>query len=516
MRATLFTAIVVLCFAGASPSAFQARPTADSGQSGSVEARALKIIVIAGEDAVNIIQQKTAVSPIVEVRDRNDLPVAGALVSFAIGGGHNAAFGGGLQTLTVTTNAAGRAAAIGLTPTSSGAVQINVTAAFQGQTATATITQANFTTAAQAAQAAKVPGSGGTSGATGTAGATTGTAAGAAAGTAGGLSGAGVGAIVGGAAAGGLLALKAASGGSDSGSDPAPGGSGNPPPSQPPTAACRFTAAPTSFNARSQGDSMFVAVTVEPDGCQPRTWSATSNASFITINPATTFPSTGTGRFELLVMQNIAGSARTGTVTAADQTVSVTQTARCSFTASPRVLNFPAGGGQAVVNVSAEPQGCDESSWRVTNLPSFITVSATGGTGTGSITATAQPNLNPLLRTDVVGVAGELVQILQAGSASACVAQERSGGDIAETRTIDLGRSSGTFLFSYETSVDTPDRMLVSYQGSPLFDTGCVALGSARAQPLTYAGTATTVTIQVMPNCSGGSRSSWFFKVSCP
>ncbi len=66
----------------------------------------LRIVVIEGEDAVNIIQQKTAVAPIVEVRDRNDQPVAGAIVRFAIHGGR-ATFGGA-QTLTVTTNAVGR------------------------------------------------------------------------------------------------------------------------------------------------------------------------------------------------------------------------------------------------------------------------------------------------------------------------------------------------------------------------------------------------------------------------
>ena len=56
----------------------------------------LKIVVIAGEDAVNIIQQRTAVAPIVEVRDRNDLPVAGVAVVFAIRGG-GASFAGGTK-----------------------------------------------------------------------------------------------------------------------------------------------------------------------------------------------------------------------------------------------------------------------------------------------------------------------------------------------------------------------------------------------------------------------------------
>jgi PKD repeat protein len=114
-------------------------------------ASTLRIVVIQGEDAVNIVQQKTAVSPIVEVRDRNDLPVAGATVSFTIGS-KSATFAGGSQVMTITTNAAGRAAAA-VTPLSSGAVPIQVAATFQGQTVSAVITQTNVMTAAQAAGA---------------------------------------------------------------------------------------------------------------------------------------------------------------------------------------------------------------------------------------------------------------------------------------------------------------------------------------------------------------------------
>ena len=98
----------------------------------------LKIVVIAGEGAVNIIQQKTAVAPIIEVRDRNNLPVSGVSVTFSVSGS-GATFGSG-STLTAITNAAGQATAAGLTPTAAGAVQVNVTAAFQGQMATAAIT----------------------------------------------------------------------------------------------------------------------------------------------------------------------------------------------------------------------------------------------------------------------------------------------------------------------------------------------------------------------------------------
>jgi hypothetical protein len=113
----------------------------------------LRIVVIAGEGAVNIIQQKTAVAPIVEVRDRNNVPVAGATVTFSVSG-KGASFGASGSSLTVTTNGAGQATAAGLTPSAAGTVQINVTAAFQGlSAAAATITQTVFATAAQAAAA---------------------------------------------------------------------------------------------------------------------------------------------------------------------------------------------------------------------------------------------------------------------------------------------------------------------------------------------------------------------------
>jgi hypothetical protein len=121
---------------------------------------ALRIVVIAGEDAVNVVQQKTAVTPLVEVRDRNDLPVAGVPVTFAIAGNGAAVFAGGARTVTVTTNSAGQASASGLTPLASGKLQIDVTATHQGQTASTAINQTNAASAPQSANATKGAGGG--------------------------------------------------------------------------------------------------------------------------------------------------------------------------------------------------------------------------------------------------------------------------------------------------------------------------------------------------------------------
>lgn len=182
---------------------------------------ALRVVVIEGEDAVNIIQQKTAVRPVVEVRDRNNLPVPGVLVTFSIEGGKAASFGGA-STLTVATNAAGQAAVTGLTPTAAGAFQIQVSAAFQGQVATATIAQTNVMTAAQAAAAGAASGSGASGGAGGggAGGGASGGAGGAAGGAGGGMSATTIG-LVGAAVAGGAVAAtKVAGGGDDDSGNP--------------------------------------------------------------------------------------------------------------------------------------------------------------------------------------------------------------------------------------------------------------------------------------------------------
>jgi hypothetical protein len=151
---------------------------------------ALKIVVLEGEGAVNIIQQKTAVAPVVEVRDRNDQPVSGALVRFVLEKGR-ASFNGA-RTLTVTTDAAGRAAATGLTPMGTGALQITASATFQGQTAAISIAQTTVMTTAEAANAAGAA------------------AGGAGGGGGGGLSGVTIAGIAGGVGAGALVAARIA------------------------------------------------------------------------------------------------------------------------------------------------------------------------------------------------------------------------------------------------------------------------------------------------------------------
>jgi hypothetical protein len=105
----------------------------------------LQITILDGEGALNNIRQRTAREPIVEVKDENHKPVAGALILFAIqSNGPAGATFDGATTLSVTTDATGRAVAHGLTPNNKqGEFTIKVTATLGALTTFVIITQKN-------------------------------------------------------------------------------------------------------------------------------------------------------------------------------------------------------------------------------------------------------------------------------------------------------------------------------------------------------------------------------------
>jgi len=110
----------------------------------------LKINVIAGEDGVNIVKKKTAVQPVVEVRDRNNVPVSGVVINFTSpNSGPTVLFSNGGHTLSLVTDSAGRATVSGMHPVGTGALHLDVTASVQGHVvAHTTIAQTNFLNAA--------------------------------------------------------------------------------------------------------------------------------------------------------------------------------------------------------------------------------------------------------------------------------------------------------------------------------------------------------------------------------
>jgi len=90
-----------------------------------------------------------------------------------------------------------------------------------------------------------------------------------------------------------------------------------------------------------------------------------------------------------------------------------------------------------------------------------------------------------------------------------------SGSDNPETFTIDLGKKSGTFQFDYET-YSVNDRMIVTYEGKTLYDSGCVGTNGIKTEYISYSGNSTAITVDVQPNCEGAVSTQWDFVVYCP
>lgn len=126
----------------------QARAQAAPGETASQSSQpgSLFITVIEGEGALNDIRTRAAREPIVEVDDENHKPVAGALVLFSLDkSGSSFANFSGISSVSVQTNAAGRAVATGFQITQrKGTYNIHVQAKYGGLTAEGVIAESNM------------------------------------------------------------------------------------------------------------------------------------------------------------------------------------------------------------------------------------------------------------------------------------------------------------------------------------------------------------------------------------
>jgi hypothetical protein len=110
---------------------------------------AISIQVVEGHGAINNVKRGTAFDPVIEVRDRHGKPISGASVLFTLPAvGPSGTFPDGSKTQMTRTDETGRATARGLRPNGvAGEFDIRVKASYEGESATATLTQTNATPA---------------------------------------------------------------------------------------------------------------------------------------------------------------------------------------------------------------------------------------------------------------------------------------------------------------------------------------------------------------------------------
>ena len=155
------------------------------------------------------------------------------------------------------------------------------------------------------------------------------------------------------------------------------------------TDTCSYSIAPTSQNFGVAGGGNTVTVTVI-NGCA---WTAASNAAWITVTGGAA--GNGNGTVNYTVAANI-GAARTGTMTIAGQTFTVTQDAGQISVAMPTGLtaqhNAPVMVPVTVSDVSG--RGATSYDFTVTYDPSVLTPQATPFDQVGTLSANFEINVN--------------------------------------------------------------------------------------------------------------------------
>lgn len=180
---------------------------------------------------------------------------------------------------------------------------------------------------------------------------------------------------------------------------------------------CVATLSTQAVPATATGGSATIGVTLSSPSC---TWTAAANQPFLS-NVA--YGGTGSGSVTFDIAAN-AGVARTGSVTVAGKTVTVTQADGCLFTLNPTGAQLqPQGVGPFTFALNASDASCP---WTMQGNDSWVSVNTPSGTGSSSVSYSTTANLGPT-RSSNIDVGGRTFTVLQG---EGCQATVTPGGTI--------------------------------------------------------------------------------------
>ncbi len=180
---------------------------------------------------------------------------------------------------------------------------------------------------------------------------------------------------------------------------------------------CTVSYSPTSNSMGAGGGTGSIAVTA-PSGCP---WTATSDSpSWLTITSGSSGTSSGTITYSVAAN---AGGARTGHISSPGATLTLNQDSAApppctSFSISPSEASPTYQAGSQAVIITGNPAGCAGGGWSASGDGSWITVSPTSGSGSGSTTVSWTQNPSTFPRTGTASVAGNTFPITQDGSSA--------------------------------------------------------------------------------------------------
>ncbi len=154
---------------------------------------------------------------------------------------------------------------------------------------------------------------------------------------------------------------------------------------------------PTSVSLAAAASTAPVSVTANVS------WTATDNQSWLSVSPT---GGTNNSSFTISATANTGTAARTGNVTVSGggitRTIAVTQAAPTAnnLVVAPTSLSFASGAAGGSVTVTANV------SWTVNDNQTWLSTSATSGTGNGSFTVNATANTGTASRSGTVTLTG--------------------------------------------------------------------------------------------------------------
>jgi hypothetical protein len=197
---------------------------------------------------------------------------------------------------------------------------------------------------------------------------------------------------------------------------------------------CSYGIAPQGQSVGAGGGPGTVAVTAG-SSCP---WTAAAVDNWITVTSGSS--GTGNGTVAYTVAPN-PGASRSGTMTIAGQTFTVTQAAQtCTYAINPMSTSAPASGGTTSVTLTAGA-GCTWTS--TSNVPWISVTSGASGAGNGTVGLMVAAN-GGVARTGTATIAGQTFTVSQAAPCSFAIAPmgqnfDSSGGSGTVTVTTDAG-----------------------------------------------------------------------------
>ncbi|MBL8112689.1 MAG: fibronectin type III domain-containing protein [Acidobacteria bacterium] len=171
-------------------------------------------------------------------------------------------------------------------------------------------------------------------------------------------------------------------------------------------ADCAYRLAPPAATVPPAGTPAQTFQVQTPGGCP---WMAVPGAPWITI--ASGASGSGAGSVTFAVAANPDAAVRTGTITVASETFTVTQSAAgCTYRLVPAGATAPPAGATGQTFEVQAPGGCP---WTAATVAPWIALSSASGSGTGTVTYDVDANPDPP-RTGTIQVAGQTFTVQQA------------------------------------------------------------------------------------------------------